>query len=180
MKNAIAVGMILLFAAAAAAQQVAAPASEDPVISAARQTLQRQQRNLVAAAESMPAEKYGFRPTEPQMTFGHVVHHTAEANNFLCARIAGDEQVPAVAVKAEAGKDALVAALRESFQYCTAALGRARDARLGEEVALFGGRPATRSAALLSLTGTWASHYSIAAVYLRLNDILPPTARPAQ
>lgn len=179
MKNALVVGMILLFASAAAAQQAAAPASGDPVLSAARQVLERQARNLAAAAELMPAEKYGFKPTEAQMTFGHVVHHTAEANLLLCARVAGDEP-KAVTAGVDADKDALVAALRQSFAYCADALGRARDARLGEETPLFGDRRGPRAAALLSLAGTWASHYSIAAVYLRLNDILPPTARPAQ
>jgi hypothetical protein len=172
MKNTLAVVTVLLVAASAFAQS-------DPVLTSARQVLERQARNLVAAAELMPADKYGFKPTEAQMTFAHLVHHTAEANNLLCARVAGDEP-PAVAAKEDAGKDALVAALRQSFEYCTAALGRARDAGLGEETPLFGGRRGPRASALLSLTGTWASHYSIAAVYLRLNDILPPTARPAQ
>ncbi len=36
---------------------------------------QRRGKNLVEAAEDMPAEKYGFKPTPAQMSFGDVVVH---------------------------------------------------------------------------------------------------------
>ena len=32
--------------------------------------------------------------------------------------------------------------------------------------------------ALIALTNDWADHYSAAAMYLRLNGLLPPTAQP--
>jgi len=48
---------------------------------------------------------------------------------------------------------------------------------MGDEVALWGGRKATRAAALIALTNDWADHYAMAAIYLRLNGLLPPTAK---
>ena len=49
--------------------------------------LKSARENLVAAAEEMPAEKYDFHPTEAQMTFGHLISHIIDSNNFLCSRI---------------------------------------------------------------------------------------------
>ena len=37
----------------------------------------------------MPAEKYGFKPTAAQMSFGDVMVHLAEGNDYLCSAITG-------------------------------------------------------------------------------------------
>ena len=47
-------------------------------------------KNLIGAAEEMPADKYGYRPTPEQITFAHLVMHSAQANNAFCAGIAGE------------------------------------------------------------------------------------------
>ncbi len=52
------------------------------------------------------------------------------------------------------------------------------DSKLGETIEVFGGRQAPRAFALIALTNDWADHYSAAAMYLRLNGLLPPTAQP--
>jgi len=41
----------------------------------------------------------------------------------------------------------------------------------------FGGKQVTRAWIRLVLAGTWADHYAEAAMYLRLNGVLPPTAK---
>lgn len=168
------VGLFLLFAAITVLAQ-----DKNPVTSVARQILPRQQKNLVAAAEAMPADKFGYKPTEQQMTFGHLVLHIIESNNYLCSHI-GDvpEMKPPVPLKESDGKDKLVAALQASFEFCTTALGKVDDSKLGDEVELFGGRKGSRAFALIALTNDWADHYSSAAMYLRLNGLLPPTAQP--
>jgi len=75
------------------------------------------------------------------------------------------------------GKERLVTALKASFDFCSTALGKVDDSKLGETVELFGGRQGPRAFALIALTNDWADHYSAAAMYLRLNGLLPPTAR---
>lgn len=168
------VGLFLLFAAITVLAQ-----DKNPVTSVARQILPRQQKNLVAAAEAMPADKFGYKPTEQQMTFGHLVLHIIESNNYLCSHIGEvPEMKPPVPVKESDGKDKLVAALQASFEFCTTALGKVDDSKLGDEVELFGGRKGSRAFALIALTNDWADHYSSAAMYLRLNGLLPPTAQP--
>jgi hypothetical protein len=41
----------------------------------------------------------------------------------------------------------------------------------------FGGRQVTRAQAILATAQDWADHYSQLAIYLRLNGLLPPTAK---
>ena len=75
-------------------------------------------------------------------------------------------------------KDKLVTLVKESFDYCTTALERVDDSRLGDQMMLFGNRTASRAAAMMHLSGSWTDHYATEAIYLRLNGILPPTAQP--
>ncbi len=152
--------------------------NKNPVSSVAREMLPRQQKNLVAAAEEMPAEKYGYKPTPPQMSFGHLLLHISDSNNYLCAK-AGDLQPPKpLELKETDSKDKLVAALKASFEFCVSALAKLDDSRLGDTVELFGGRQAPRAFVLFALTNDWADHYAAEAMYLRLNGLLPPTAQP--
>src|SRR5690348_9679415 len=48
-----------------------AQGSKSPVMDAVRQSLAGQQKDIEAAVDEMPADKYGSRPTPDQMTFGH-------------------------------------------------------------------------------------------------------------
>jgi putative salt-induced outer membrane protein YdiY len=51
------------------------------------------------------------------------------------------------------------------------------DSKLGDQVKIFGGREASKATAAIALTNDWADHYAMAAMYLRLNGMLPPTAK---
>ena len=168
----------LCFALLVAATAVLAQ-DKNPVTSVVKEILPRQQRNLVAAVEEMPADKFAYKPTEQQMTFGHLALHIIESNNYLCSKI-GDlpEVKAAVPLKESDGKDKLVAALKASFEFCSTALNKVDDSRLSDEVELFGGRKGSRAFAMIVLTNDWADHYSSASMYLRLNGLLPPTAQP--
>jgi len=151
---------------------------KNPVTSVVKEIMPRQQRNLVAAVEAMPADKFGYKPTEQQMTFGRLLLHIIESNNYLCSKIGDLPEVKAAPLKESDGKEKLAAALKASFEFCTAALNKVDDSKLGDEVELFGGRKGSRAFALIALSNDWADHYSSAAIYLRLNGLLPPTAQP--
>ncbi len=168
----------LALPAGLAAQQQPAPRSDAPVVSAAQMLFDRYGANLVAAAREMPADKYGYKPTPEQMSFGQVVSHVAEANNMFCAH-ASDAPMPSEKVpEATAPKDALVAALEKSVAFCKEAIGKMDDSKLGDQVPLFGQRKASRATLLFIQTGDIFDHYSQMAIYLRLNGLLPPTAKP--
>ena len=76
---------MLLVAASTAAQTMPAP-TKNPVSSALRDILPGRQKNTVAAVEAMPADKFNYKPSADQMTFGHLVGHMVEANNTLCSK----------------------------------------------------------------------------------------------
>ena len=164
----------LLLSACAFAQQTAM--SQNPVTDTVRQLLTRQSHNLTAAADEMPAGKYSYKPTEAQMTFGKLVEHIIESNNFLCAKISGNA-APKDMVKDTDGKDKLMPALKESFEFCNSAMTKVKDADLDQPVEMWGGRKAPKAAAVIGLTNDWSDHYGAAAIYLRLNGMLPPTAQ---
>ena len=167
-----------LFAVAAApAQETSAPVA-NPVSTTVKNQLPRFSKNMVAAAESMPADKYSFKPTPEMNSFGHLVIHIVQCNNLLCSKISG-ATAPETKLADTDGKDKLVAGLKASFDFCTTALANVDDSKLGESLILFGNRPASRAAALIGLSDGWNDHYGAQAIYLRLNGILPPSAQPA-
>jgi hypothetical protein len=148
-----------------------------PVSDALRSTEQRAGRNLVAAAEEMPAGKYGFKPTPAQMSFGEVIAHLNEGNDYLCSKIGGVEPPKRAELAKGAPKEKLVGRLRETFEFCETALGKVDDSKLDGKVPFFGGRDVTRAQAMFATAEDWADHYSQLAIYLRLNGLLPPTAK---
>jgi hypothetical protein len=70
-----------------------------------------------------------------------------------------------------------VSRLRETFAFCDQALASLDDSKLADELPFFGGRPMSRAGIMTVTTADWADHYSQAAIYLRLNGLLPPTAK---
>ena len=150
---------------------------KNPVTSAVREILPRQQKNLTEAVGEMPASKFDYKPTPQQMTFAHLVVHITNSNNYLCAKI-GDAAAPKTPeLKETDGKDKLLAALKSSFAFCSTALEKVDDSKLGDTIQAFGGREAPKAWALFALSNDWADHYGAAAMYLRLNGLMPPTAK---
>ena len=183
----VAVMAVFMAVGSAFAQQAAPAASAPPDLSPVSNPVSgfvkagvgRYEKNMVAAAEAMPAEKYGFKPSPEMNSFGHLVMHIAQSNNTFCAKISG-QTTPDVKIAETDAKDKLVAAVKDSFAFCTAALAKVDDSKLGEQFVLFGNRPMSRGGALVALGGSWTDHYATQAIYLRLNGILPPTAQPAK
>src|SRR5258707_10507811 len=109
------------------------PASTAPVADALRQMAQRFARNLIAAAEAMPAEKYSYRPTPAQMSFAQIqVHLANEGNDILCGKTAGVDVPQRPAMDTTNTKEQLVARLRETFQFCEQSFAKLDDTKLGE------------------------------------------------
>ena len=166
--------------AVAACSLAATGATQDPatpVSDALRSAAGRAGSNFIAAAQEMPADRYRFKPTPAQMSFGDVVAHMSAGNDALCSSIGGVATPKRSEVGAGAPKEKLVARLRETFQFCESALAGVNDSRLGGKVPYFGDREISRAEAMVAAAEEWAGHYSQLAVYLRLNGLLPPTAR---
>jgi|SRR5580692_5749886 hypothetical protein len=162
--------------AASASSQSAGPI-KNPVTTVLRTLQTRQQKNILGAIDAMPADKFSYKPTPDQITFGHLVVHITESNNSMCSKIA-DVPAPKIEeLKETDPKDKLLAAARASFDFCSTALANADDSKLGDPMD-FGRIQGPRAMAVFFLSGGWADHYGAAAMYLRLNGILPPSAQP--
>lgn len=163
-------------AAAPAAQQAAAPV-KDPVATGLRILLPRSRTNTLGAIAAMPADKFNYKPTPDQMNFAHLVVHIIGFNNSFCAKAANIAEPKVEEVKESDSKDKLLAAATASYDFCADALGKMDDSKLGDSIELFG-RQVPRALAALIVASGWADHYAAAAMYLRLNGVVPPSAQP--
>src|SRR5262245_16206765 len=180
MNRAVCSLLVLALAPVFAAAQGQSTPSASPVADALRQGLTRSSKIMTAAAEAMPPEKFSFKPTASQNSYGHLVVHISESNFRFCSAVSGIAAPEQPKLAETDAKEKLVAAVRASFDFCSSSFAKLDDAHLADSVELFAGRSASRAAAILMLSGSWADHYTEQAMYLRLNNILPPTAQPAK
>jgi hypothetical protein len=145
------------------------------------------EKQIVAAAEAMPADKYSFVPTVGEFggvrTFGEQVKHLAATNYILAAGAlgtppppdAGDETGP----ESLRMKGDIVEYLKGSFRALHRAAAAVDD---GNEVIanvpispLIG--QATRGGYVEEALIHVYDHYGQMVVYLRMNGVIPPASR---
>jgi hypothetical protein len=178
--------MLVLPISLAAQQPNTSPAN--PITAVFRGRTMALQRNLAQAFDSIPESKFGFKPTPAQQTIGYIAQHLVNDNYIFCNQFgsmkgtrAAKDTATADSVKATWPKDTLVARLKESFDFCEQAFAQLDDAKLADQITVtFGAnsRTLTRAAMVLGHVIDMADHYSQLANYMRLNNILPPTALP--
>src|SRR5215470_5324514 len=85
---------------------------------------------FIRAAEKMPEENYGFKPSPDVRSFGQQVAHVADDQYNLCAPTKRETRKAAYTHIEDtlSRKAALVAALKEAFAYCDAAYDALTDA----------------------------------------------------
>jgi hypothetical protein len=151
--------------------------SKDPVSDALRQMLGGRAKNTIAAFEEMPADKFGFKPTPAQMSYGDLAAHIVESNYYFCSNVGNVPEPKVTEVKGTDSKDVLVTAMKASFDFCGTALTKASDSTMADNITWFDGKPRARAWAFLGLASSLADHYGMAAMYLRQTGLLPPTAK---
>jgi uncharacterized damage-inducible protein DinB len=171
-----------------AAQQPPAALPANPITTAFKTRIAAQNRNILQAFDSIPESKFSYKPTPAQQTIGFIAQHLANDNYFFCDNFgamkgtrAAQDTATADSVKATRPKGQLITSLRESFAFCDQAINQLDDAKLAEPVTItFGGntRTVARTGMVLGHAIDLADHYSQLANYMRLNNILPPTALP--
>lgn len=128
---------------------------------------------LVQAFDSIPATRYGYRPTPRQQSIGYIAQHLEDANYDLCERFAHlrhsrtAKDSLADTVKAQWPKDTLARRLEASLQFCDSALERAGQLR-----------SPVLADNLVAFVTDLAEHYSQISAYMRLLDMVPPSALP--
>ena len=178
----------LLVPVGLAAQQQPAAKSGNVITDVFRGRTMSLQHNLAQAFDSIPGDKFDYKPTPAQLTIGHIAEHLANDNYFFCdqfgamkgKRTAEETSTPD-SVNATWPKEKLVTQLKASFDFCEKAFAQLSDAKLTDDVTMsYGGnsRQVPRVAMVLIHVQDMTDHYSQIANYMRLNGLLPPTALP--
>ncbi len=188
MKTLHAAILTLVLPVGLACQQPSTTPPANPITAVFKTRTLGLQRNLAQAFDSIPESKFSYKPTPAQLTVGYIAQHLASDNYLFCnafgsmkATIPAKDMETADSIKAKWPKDSLVAKLKASFVFCEQAIDQLNDANLGDQVSMtFGGqtRNVTRASMVLGHALDMADHYSQIANYMRLNNMIPPTALP--
>src|SRR6266478_3878475 len=141
-----------------------------------RGALAARSKEIIAATVEMPADKFNFKPSPEEMTFGQLTLHVAVGNYLYCSRIGGVTEPELPKISDTEPKDKLVERVKASFDFCTAALAKLDDSNKSETLVL-GDTKTSRAMAILTLTGTWNDHFATQTSYLQANGRVPPTAK---
>jgi hypothetical protein len=130
-------------------------------------------RNLEAAADVMPADKYAFKLTPGQMSFAEWLNHSTERNYADCATLKGEPAPEAAKNVASLKEKAEVSqALKDSLAYCAAAIDATDDQKVLAT-------PQTTSA-LLHVVVHNNEIYGNIVGYMRASGIVPPSTAARQ
>jgi uncharacterized damage-inducible protein DinB len=147
------------------------------------------QQQLTPAVDAMPADKFGFAPTDGEFkgvrTFGQMVKHLSATNYILAAAAlgekpptdTGDEVGPeSVRTKAE-----ILDYLNGSFAQlakAVKAIGQTNVAVNPSPISPLKKGDVTRSALVAEALIHACDHYGQLVEYLRMNGVVPPASRP--
>lgn len=169
----------LLFAIVAAAPvavlaQGSSAAPDNPISDSEKRVYAMLSGVIIAAAEKMPEESYSFKPTPEVRSFGQLVGHLADSNNFFCSTAAGEKPASDVE-KSKTKKADLVAALKDAVAYCNKTYAAMTDAKGSQMTKMMN----FELAKLTVLAGNFAhsyEHYGNMVTYMRIRGIVPPSS----
>ena len=131
---------------------------------------------MTKIANEMPEDKFSYKSTPAQRDFGAQVLHIAQVNARFLGGLGSKTPAPTIDPKTT-GKAATMKAMADTFDYGIALLKEQTDQSMVEVVqAPFIG-PSTRVRAFSFLMGHTWDIYGQMAVYLRLNDKVPPASQ---
>lgn len=135
-------------------------------------------RNLIGAAEKMPAEHFSFKPTSDVRSYAELYGHIIDTNYYACAALRGEANPNKDNLeKTLKTKDDVVKAVKASFEFCDAALTNLTEANL-KETFKSGTREIPKTSPLLLLIAHSQEHYGNVVTYLRMKGIVPPSSEP--
>jgi len=148
------------------------------------------EKELVEAAEAMPADKFDFSPEKLNVpgtdykgvrTFGEQLKHVAASNYLIWSPITGEK--PPDTVNEGKGPDNMKAKadiikyLKDSFAFGHKAVATLNSSNLVEPITSSSVRPTTRLFLATFAPAHCFDHYGQLIEYLRMNGIVPPASR---
>lgn len=135
------------------------------------------ERKMIALAEAIPQDKYGWRPAAGVRSISEVFVHVISANYFV-GGMTGVKRDTSVKLTRDmeatiTDKARIVEMLKQSFAFARRVVTETPDSELDASVNMFG-RPATKRAALVVLATHNHEHLGQQIAYARMNGIVPP------
>lgn len=138
---------------------------------------QDQKDTMMKLADAMPEDKFGYKSTPPQRSYGEQVMHIALVNVDLLKVVGGTATPPSFTAESAKTKADILKALAESYDYGIALLNEQNDAGTTQTIDAGFLGPSTRARVFWFLLGHSMDIYGQMVVYLRLNGIVPPASR---
>jgi uncharacterized damage-inducible protein DinB len=176
--------------AAPAASASATPSAPQTIASAIDHEISIVEKEVIDAAEAMPADKFDFSPERLSIsgsdykgvrTFGQQLKHIAASNYLIWSPITG-EKAPDTANDGK-GPDNMTAKadvikyLKDSFVFGHKAVATLNASNLVEPISSGSGKPTTRLFLATFAPAHAFDHYGQLVEYLRMNGIIPPASR---
>ena len=170
---------VMLMIGILAAQAQPAPVDRTTMSGSAKFTYETVKGYILKSAEKMPADQFGFRPTPEVRPFGQILAHVADGNYLLCSPALNEPNPNGGAMdkieKEQLTREALLARLKASFDYCDKAYAGFTDANAADVVPfLMSKRP--RVSMLWFHISHVFEHYGNLVTYLRLKGLVPPSS----
>jgi len=141
-----------------------------------------QEDKFLRLAESIPAEKYSWRPAPDVRSFAEVFMHVSAANYNLY-KLVGTPPPAGFEVKgfekSTTDKSKVISTLKDSFAHAKKAITAMSDADLEKSMDWFGGKNTERGV-LLFVVRHAAEHLGQSIAYARVVGITPPWTEDAQ
>jgi uncharacterized damage-inducible protein DinB len=138
---------------------------------------QGQKDTLVKIAQAMPEDKFSFKATPAQRSFGEHVMHIAQVNVMLLQTLGAKTAAPQINMSAKSKADT-IKAMSDTFDWGLAILKEQTDQTMVGGVQ---GPPwmgfSTRARMFEFLVGHTQDTYGQMVVYLRLNGLVPPASQ---
>ncbi|HEU4522416.1 MAG TPA: DinB family protein, partial [Thermoanaerobaculia bacterium] len=120
---------------------IEARADDNPLTADSKSTYHGVKRIILRTAETMPEEKYSFKPVDTVRTFGQILGHIADSQYTFCSAVLGEKSPGLRIEKTKTSKTDLIAALEAAFGHCDRAYASLTDASGTETVKFMGGKP---------------------------------------
>jgi uncharacterized damage-inducible protein DinB len=137
---------------------------------------------IYGLANAMPDDKFNYKPTPAQQSFGERVLHAAQINLMLLQGLGAKAPAPTIDEKATS-KAASMAAVQKVGDYGAAVIRELGEKGLQARIdspgpmAFFMGPQVSRQRVLYFLMTHSQDTYGQLVVYARLNGVIPPASR---
>lgn len=153
---------------------LSAQSTDSLFLTASITKLQHAKEYTLKVANLMPSEKYMYKPTAGEMSFGEQLLHLASNMVWLCSSYL--DGIPNPLTKAALQyqeKATTISVLNKAYDYAIHTLQQFKPAQLATTVSFFAG-PLNKVQIINLLNDHQTHHRAQMLVYMRLNELKPP------